>query len=67
VPNISGAANLATVIALANAALPNDDPHKITRAMIDEIRHASDEVPYAGIELDRIADALASYLPPETP
>lgn len=54
------------LIALANAALPDDDPRKITHQMIDDIRESMD---YIEVErhietIGRIADALESYLPP---
>lgn len=72
-----------TLIALANAALPDSDPRKITRAAVEVIRkfaywhhHAAvpamperyqylarAEISYALL----LADALASYLPPEDP
>lgn len=51
------------LIALANAALPDDDPHKITREMVRLLRDTAEEYDY----LTPIADALASYLPPEGP
>ncbi len=57
------------VIALANSALPADDPRKITHAKLDGLRAAiaSTSDPHAvysrvGTEF---LDALASYLPPE--
>jgi hypothetical protein len=61
------------LIAVANAALPSDDPRKITREMIENIRQAGD---YSGGHfapdgkemmdalIARIADALEAYLPP---
>lgn len=61
------------LIALANAALPDTDPRKITREWVREIRGAArdyalpDGFLHSGEVLNRIADALASYLPPETP
>jgi hypothetical protein len=60
------------LIALANASLADGDPRKITYAMVDEIYEEAREYDYRGLTpdpgeiLDRIADALASYLPPET-
>lgn len=51
-------------IAINNAALPDDDRRKITREMVNDLRRIdSEEYP----PLSRIADALESYLPPETP
>lgn len=67
---------LAGLIAAANAALPDSDPRKITRAMVEEIREAAashaayDSLPqFAALaaRVQRIADALSSYLPPEGP
>lgn len=71
---------LPEVIALANAALPDGDPRKITREWIATLRqpHADDCMmwalsDYAGAQqcncggdekLYAIADVLASYLPP---
>jgi len=60
-------------IAVANAALPDSDPRKITRATIEDIRSAAEQIQldpeeyYRGRRLLSFADALASYLPPETP
>jgi hypothetical protein len=62
------------VIALANAALPDSDPRKITREKILLVRSAIVHEPYAGSSspnpdgaaaLQAFADALESYLPPE--
>lgn len=62
-------------IALANHALPDDDPRKITWAMVDAIREVVKNADFAdrvgdnaaiitnADVLERIADALASYLP----
>lgn len=68
----------AAVIALANAALSDSDPRKITRewvkALRDEAERAEytervqDNAGYSAIEptlARQIADALESYLPPE--
>lgn len=61
--------SFAKEIARANAALPDDDPRKITWEMVDELRFASErneregDVDLAG-SLNRIADILARYLPP---
>jgi hypothetical protein len=64
--------DLPALIALANAALPDTDPRKITRAMVEDIRHAAAEVATFHPQLDRLAaaldrhaDALESYLPPD--
>lgn len=70
--------DLPRLIALANAALPDPDPRKITREWIEVIRAAARDA-VCGIEdaslvqaaerhamaLTAIADALESYLPPE--
>ena len=60
---------LPAAIALANAALPDNDPRKITRRLVDAIRIATEQAntPSHYEALHAIADALASYLPPETP
>lgn len=66
---------LPALIALANAALPDTDPRKITREMVAQLRRAADlmcEAKWGVLEPEgntvaRIADALASYLPPEAP
>lgn len=70
----------AGMIALANAALPPDDPRKITREMVDAIRGLADfrrkvflsdrpgseEEAADMVESEmRFAAALESYLPPE--
>jgi hypothetical protein len=58
-------------IAIANAALPDSDPRKITREKIALLRipHLStvdgDPAAYPTEELAAFADALESYLPPE--
>jgi hypothetical protein len=64
------------ILALANAALPDTDPRKITWAMVDALlcvvqqdTDAQRWGPFDGeIEgaagCQRLADALASYLPP---
>ena len=68
-------------LALANAALPDTDPRKITREWVADIRERADDLAGEIAEwvgdsprteaqiarLRRIADALESYLPPETP
>ena len=53
-------------LALFNAALPDDDPRKITWAMVDDLRDMSRRTTTAG-RRHQIADALASYLPPREP
>lgn len=62
------------LIAVANAALPDSDPRKITRAMVVELRKRALGHPLGygewsknppDPELTKIADALESYLPPE--
>jgi hypothetical protein len=73
--------NPAKLIALANAALPDDDPRKITRDRIKLMRDAGGSILSAHAEycvgeecgchddmraLDAFAVALESYLPPET-
>ena len=68
-------ATLTALIALANAALPDDDQRKITRTKLDLLREAaemiSQEYDAPGndstmvVGLRALADALASYLPPE--
>ena len=71
----------AAIIALANAALPDSDPRKITRALVAMLRDAADlhignhndrcgseckgECFESAREAVRMADALSSYLPPE--
>jgi hypothetical protein len=66
---------LAAVIAACNDELPDSDPRKITREMIEALRSAASFVPdfyAADANGDNIvalchslADALESYLPPE--
>lgn len=55
------------LIALANAALPDDHPAKITRADVENLRAllGGDAWAVAKADIRRLADALASYLPPE--
>jgi hypothetical protein len=60
----------AKAIAVANANYPDDDPRKITWAMVDQLRVCAEEFEtsskshtcYRGLR--RLADILASYLPP---
>lgn len=69
------APSVRALIAVANAALPDSDPRKFTRATIAMLRrkadvfHPTPESPMLGrmrdTELDAFADALESYLPPE--
>jgi hypothetical protein len=68
--------NASSAIAVANRLLPDSDPRKITREWIVGLRSRAEE--YRGLHriaqpgdwagdaqfLDRIADALESYLPP---
>jgi len=62
---------IAGVMALANHALPDDDPRKITRADVENLRDEaraqreqySDE--HMGLWLDGLADKLAALLPQE--
>jgi hypothetical protein len=63
---------LASLIALANAALPDSDPRKITRARVDALRFAASSLRHEcgsddedARDVEAIADALESYLPPE--
>ena len=73
--NVKASDRLPALIALANAALPDDDPRKITREWIDRMRRASaycyglaepgDTI--LGAAMAIYADALESYLPLETP
>ena len=56
-------------IAVANAALPDSDPHKITWAMVDDLREVDGRLDDDALRplVVRIADVLASYLPPREP
>jgi hypothetical protein len=75
-----GRARPAGTIAIANAALPNKDPRKITRAVVANVTFAARALDGAALVADPIlrmeisatqlalralADALQSYLPPE--
>lgn len=69
-----GSSRPAATIALANAALLDSDPRKITRTKITLLREAADSHrAYDSIEpfhaeaksLAEFANALESYLPPE--
>ena len=58
-------ARLTAMIALANAALSDDDPHKLKRAHVDALRLAADSAgaePHAAL-LRELASAIESYLP----
>lgn len=62
--------DFAALIALANAALPDSDPRKLTPAKILLLREAVryfSTTPYRewSMGLAEFADALESYLPPE--
>ncbi len=55
------------LIALANAALPEGSPHRITRADVTMLREAADNDHAAYEHYDRLtalADKLAAFLPP---
>jgi len=57
----------AAIVAMNNAALPPDDPRKITRETVRTIRLARALCPKGGVadrELSQIANALEAYLPP---
>lgn len=58
------AENVRRLIAIANAALPDDDPRKITRERLQEMRDAADWIGES-TSVHAFADALASYLPRE--
>jgi hypothetical protein len=63
--------DLAALIALANAAMNDDDPRKIRPSWITALRHAADALTNVSfdstVELHEIADALESLLPPDRP
>lgn len=70
-----GRSRPAGAIAIANTALPDSDPRKITREMVDEVRRVASAINPSAADADgeesvrslaRIADALESYLPQET-
>ncbi len=56
--------SLPRMIALANAALPDDSPYKITRGDVDALRLESGP---SEAFLFRLAAKLAALLPPGTP
>jgi len=60
VVSVSGPQELFALIALANAALPDGDPRKITAGWVERIRNGN------AAERAAIADALAALLPPTT-
>lgn len=68
-------ANLPALIALANAALPDGHPAKITREWVALLREVAltheaesgDDWHDDVAPIRAIADALESYLPPDTP
>lgn len=62
--------DLPALIALANAALPDDDPRKITREMVGDLDSCASWAEGEGQRdladrVRRFAAALESYLPPE--
>lgn len=64
------AANLTAIIALANAALPDSDPRQIRFGWVLWLREEAEILGRNGagagaLMAAEIADALASYLPPE--
>ncbi len=64
IEDASGGCEYAKVIALANAALPDTDPHKITAKMVETLRNMWYVDQEGEMLLNRIADVLESYLPP---
>jgi hypothetical protein len=70
--SISGAAQLRATIALANDLLDDDDPAKISWAMVDALRQAADRLvddardayQRSAEDTYRLARLLAAYLPP---
>ena len=77
-PGAGNAQQCASMIAAYNDALPDSDPRKITRDDIEALRRICRSAVYQfqkstgavlpdGKVVERIADALESYLPPETP
>lgn len=64
-----GYVKAAEVLALANHALPDSDPRKITRGVVEMMLRAAWDVPdgySVNVSLANFADALQSYLPPDT-
>lgn len=60
--------DLPKIIAAANADLPDSDHRKITREMVSDARLAATNAGHAkwSARYNAIADALESYLPPES-
>jgi hypothetical protein len=58
--------DIPTLIALANHALPDSDPRKITRELLARIREivSQSDIAYTSDDVDAFVDALESYLPP---
>jgi len=58
-------ARLTALIAVANAAMNDDDPHKLKRAHVDALRAAAEGKPgkKETALLREAADAIESYLP----
>ncbi len=57
---------MAKVIALANAGMPDESPHKITRDDVERLREAMTMPCYSTLHaLEPIAKKLAALLPPE--
>jgi hypothetical protein len=67
--NVKVADRPAAVIALLNAALPDSDPRKITRERLARLHYfvENETTNDPGDDALQFLDALASYLPPETP
>ena len=59
--------DLAALAAMALAALPDDDPRKITRADVRVLEQAVPAISFTGSQdhIARIAAKLAALLPPE--
>lgn len=60
------ATRLTALIAMANAALPADDPRKLTRAHLDALRAAVDSTTVSADQaelLGQLASAIEAYLP----
>lgn len=67
---VSGPNEIFALIALANDALPDGDPRKITHADVAELEKASGQIEYDPLHFDtvrigRLAQALAAMLPPQ--
>lgn len=69
---LTNVANVAALIALANAAFPDEDPRKLTWETVDALRRSEKTLESASHPvldheaqlLGDLADVLASYLPP---